>query len=86
MADDDRTKGLRLAGVGLEFAAAVAGLTLLGAWIDRHYGSTPWGVLIGAGIGVIGGTYNLIRQAIAKPEQGPAKGKRDARPPEDRGR
>ena len=69
MADDDRTKGLRLAGVGLEFAAAVAGLTLLGA-----------------GIGVIGGTYPRIRQAIAKPEQGPAKGKRDARPPEDRGR
>ena len=52
MADDDRTSGLRLAGVGLEFAAAVAGLSLLGYWIDRHFGTGPWGLLIGAGIGL----------------------------------
>lgn len=69
MADNDRTSGLRLAGVGLEFAAAVAGLTLLGYWIDRRFGSAPWGVLIGAAIGLIGGTYNLIRQATAKPSR-----------------
>jgi F0F1-type ATP synthase assembly protein I len=67
MADDDRTSGLRLAGVGMEFAAAVAGLSLAGYWIDRHYGSEPWGVLAGAALGLIGGTYNLIRQATAKP-------------------
>jgi F0F1-type ATP synthase assembly protein I len=67
MADNDRTSGLRLAGVGIEFAAAVAGLSLLGLWIDRHYGSAPWGVLIGAGVGLIGGTYNLIRAATARP-------------------
>jgi ATP synthase protein I len=69
MADNDRTSGLRLAGVGIEFAAAVAGLTLLGYWIDRRFGSAPWGVLIGAAIGLVGGTYNLIRQATAKPSR-----------------
>jgi F0F1-type ATP synthase assembly protein I len=70
MADDDRTRGLRLAGVGLEFAAAVAGLSLLGYWIDRHFGTGPWGLLIGAGIGLVGGTYNLIRDALAGPRNG----------------
>lgn len=69
MADDDRTSGLRLAGVGMEFAAAVAGLSLAGYWIDRHYGSGPWGLLAGAALGLVGGTYNLIRQATARPSK-----------------
>ncbi len=71
MADDDRTS-LRLAGVGIEFAAAVAGLSLAGYWIDRHSGSEPWGLLTGAALGLIGGTYNLIRQATVKPPPKPA--------------
>jgi len=70
MADDDPTSGLRLAGVGIEFAAAVAGLSLLGYWIDRHFGTGPWGVLIGAGIGIVGGTYNLIRDVLVGPRSG----------------
>lgn len=59
-----RRGGLALTGVGIEFAAAVAGLTLVGVWIDRHYGSGPWGVLIGAAIGIVGGTYNAVRAAL----------------------
>ena len=55
----------RHSGIGVEFAAAVAGLALLGYWIDAHYGTGPWGVLIGAALGLIGGTYNLIRQSMA---------------------
>lgn len=65
---NDRKKsdygGLELAGVGLEFAAAVAGLTLAGYWIDQKLGSEPWGVLIGAFVGIVGGTYNLLREVI----------------------
>lgn len=55
----------RCTGVGIEYAAAVAGFALVGYWIDRHYGSGPWGVLIGAALGLIGGTYNLVRQSMA---------------------
>jgi len=55
----------RHAGVGVEFAAAVAGLALLGFWIDAHYDTGPWGLLIGAVLGLVGGTYNLVRQAMA---------------------
>ena len=70
MAEDDRTSGLRLAGVGVEFAAAVAGLSLLGYWIDRHFGTGPWALLLGAGLGIVGGTYNLIRDALGGPRRG----------------
>lgn len=68
MADKDRSQGSSngpaLTSAGFEFAAAVAGLTLVGYWIDRHYDSAPWGLLIGAAVGLIGGTYNIIRAAL----------------------
>ena len=56
---------LRFSGIGFEFAAAVAGLTLVGHWIDRHLGSEPWGLLVGLALGLVGGTYNLIRDSQA---------------------
>jgi F0F1-type ATP synthase assembly protein I len=53
----------RLYSSGFEFAAAVAGFTLIGYWIDHHYGSSPKGLLIGLGLGLVGATWNLIRGA-----------------------
>jgi F0F1-type ATP synthase assembly protein I len=55
----------RLSGIGIELVAAVAGFTLVGYWWDRHFGTRPWGVLIGALLGLAGGMYNVIRQALA---------------------
>lgn len=49
----------------MEFAGAVAGFALLGYWIDRHFGSSPWGLLACVALGLIGGTYNLIRASLA---------------------
>lgn len=63
--DGDRPSWVRFSGIGIEFAAALAGFTLVGYWIDSHYDSRPWGIVIGAGLGLIGGTYNLIRQSLA---------------------
>ena len=54
---------LGLAGLGIELAAAVIGLTLLGLWIDRRLGTAPWGVVLCASIGFVGGMYNFIRSA-----------------------
>lgn len=56
---------MRMAGMGLELAAAVTGFALLGIWIDRKYDSEPWGLLISTAIGVIGGLYNFVRAALA---------------------
>lgn len=50
--------------MGFELAAAVAGFTLAGYWWDRHFGTAPWGVLIGVVLGLVGGMYNLIRQSL----------------------
>lgn len=57
------------AGMGTELAGAIVGLTLFGLWIDHRYGTGQKATLIGAAIGVIGGTYNFIRQAIALSKQ-----------------
>lgn len=61
----NRRPWMQLGGVGLELAAAVGGLSLVGYWIDRHYGSSPWGLLVGALLGCIGGFYNLVKTSLA---------------------
>ena len=50
--------------MGLELAASIIGLTLAGVWADHHFRSGPVGVLVGAGLGVVGGMYNFIREAL----------------------
>ena len=55
---------MRLAGAGVELAATLAVACLLGYWIDRKFGTEPWGLLILAGLGIVGGLYNLVRQAV----------------------
>lgn len=64
MAGGKRPEGLEYLGVGFEFAAAVGGLALLGYWVDRHFATEPWGVVVGALVGLIGGTYNLIKETM----------------------
>lgn len=54
----------RLAAAGTELAGAVAGGSLLGYWIDRQLETSPWGLLIGASVGIVGGLYNLVRKAV----------------------
>jgi F0F1-type ATP synthase assembly protein I len=52
---------LSLAMLGFEWAAGVFGLTFVGLWVDRHYETGPWGVLVGLGLGFVGGTYNFVK-------------------------
>ena len=56
---------LRSAGVGFELAASVIGFTLVGYWLDRHFGWRPWGVLGGALLGIVGGLYNLVKTGLS---------------------
>ena len=63
--DRDRRSWIRYSTLGIEFVAAVAGFALVGFWIDRHYETKPWGLLIGAVLGIVGGMYNFIRTALA---------------------
>lgn len=61
--------GMRFAGLGIEIAAAVGLLSLLGWWIDGRLGSAPWGLVIGAMVGLIGGMANLLRSALSSVER-----------------
>jgi len=63
----------RVTTVGFEYVAAVAGFGLLGWWIDSRWGTKPWGVLIGAALGLTGATYNLVRQGMAAMKTPPPK-------------
>lgn len=56
---------VRYSGVGLELAGATAGLALVGYWIDSKFGTSPWGILGGVVIGIVGGLYNLVRESLA---------------------
>jgi F0F1-type ATP synthase assembly protein I len=87
----------RLASAGTELAGAVLGGCLLGYWIDLQFGTGPWGLIVGAGIGIVGGLYNMIRKAVheslgvgqgtSKRTDGiePASREDKSRPPEDSG-
>lgn len=52
---------LTMVGVGMEFAGVVLVLTLGGWWLDSKWGSSPLCTLIGLGVGLVGGVYNLWR-------------------------
>jgi len=54
---------MKYSGVGFGFVGAVAGFGYVGHLIDNHFNSSPWGVLIGVALGMIGATYNLIRDS-----------------------
>ena len=56
---------IRYAGMGVDFAAAVACFTVIGYFIDRHWQMYPKATLTGAVLGLIGGMYNLVKSALA---------------------
>ncbi|MBI3541339.1 MAG: AtpZ/AtpI family protein [Deltaproteobacteria bacterium] len=47
--------------VGFQLATTVVGGLLLGGWLDKKWGTTPWLSVVGLVIGSVGGFYNLIR-------------------------
>jgi len=63
--DERRYPGwVRYSGVGLELAGAVAGLALVGYWVDGKFGTSPWGILGGVLIGIVGGLYNMVKESL----------------------
>ena len=54
----------KLAGLGAELAGSIIGFTLLGIWIDHHFETSPWGLVVCITLGSIGGFYNLIRSSL----------------------
>jgi len=45
----------------MELAGVILVLAWLGYWFDQWANCSPWGMLAGAMLGLIGGLYNLFR-------------------------
>lgn len=61
LAETYRTLGPYM-GLGTELAASVVGMLLIGYFLDKHFNTSPWLLLTGAAIGMIGGFYNFFRE------------------------
>jgi len=55
---------MRLLGAGMELGGVVVVMAGIGYGIDRWLDSGPWGVAVMSLVGVTGGLYNLIKQAL----------------------
>jgi F0F1-type ATP synthase assembly protein I len=63
-ADQDAVRQMwRMAGLGVELAAAVGGMALIGWLIDRWRGSLPLWTLVFLAMGFVGGLWNLFKTA-----------------------
>ena len=51
--------------LGIEFAAGIVVFFLLGSWADATWGTDPWLRVAGAFVGIVLGTYLLIKKALA---------------------
>jgi F0F1-type ATP synthase assembly protein I len=60
----------RYASIGFELAASIIGPTLVGVWIDYEFETSPIWTLVGAAIGIVGGFYNFIREAMQLSDAG----------------
>jgi F0F1-type ATP synthase assembly protein I len=47
---------------GTSLAITILLCTLAGVWIDRHWGISPWGTIVGSFTGIGAGLYNFIRE------------------------
>lgn len=58
-----RPSWMRFSGIGINFVAGTGVFAFLGYWIvDSRWGTWPWGLLGGLALGLVGSTYNLIRE------------------------
>jgi len=47
---------------GTSLALTILLFTFGGIWVDRRFGTKPWGTLVGAFAGIGAGLYNFIRE------------------------
>ena len=50
--------------IGYFFIAAIALLAWIGYQVDAHWNTKPWGIAVGAILGVVVGFYNFFRTVL----------------------
>ena len=56
---------LRFAGVGIQYAATILVMTLLGIWLDDKAGTAPLLLLVFLLLAFVGATWSLIQQVLS---------------------
>ena len=64
MPTSNEPSGGRFLGLGLQLAVGVGLGLAVGSWLDRRYGWSPRGALIGCFLGLAGGLYLLVKEAL----------------------
>jgi ATP synthase protein I len=52
------------ASVGLQVAIGVGLGCAVGWWLDKRFGWSPWGIVVGAMLGLAAGMYLMIKEAL----------------------
>jgi ATP synthase protein I len=77
------TSGLRetapYLGLGIQLAAVVLVSYFVGSWADGKFNTTPWLMLTGVTIGVVGGFWQFLRTVMDLTKKDSTK-KRDGSP------
>jgi len=72
------------AGAGIQFALTTALFAFMGVYVDRHWGTPPWGIVGFTLLGLVGGMYLLIKDALkdnaAPGKKGGKTSRKDDRP------
>jgi F0F1-type ATP synthase assembly protein I len=63
-------KYAELMGLGIEMAASMVLPVVIGIYIDHRFESTPWGVLIGAFLGMVAMALKLYKVAVLSNTRG----------------
>lgn len=54
----------KFAGIGLQMAVGVGLGIFIGGWLDQKYDWEPWGTTVGCLLGLAGGMYLMIKEAL----------------------
>ncbi len=77
--EEQRRLGQAAWGAGLQFVGGVLLFSYLGQWVDRRFGTAPWGLLIGVFAGAGGAFVSMYRRLMAA-QSPPASRPKDPRP------
>lgn len=59
--------GYDLLAIGMTFALTLTGFALLGLWLDRKLGSTPWLTVVGTFVGMGLGGFWVFQRLMRRP-------------------
>jgi F0F1-type ATP synthase assembly protein I len=73
------SSGAEFAGLGLQFAGSLCLFGLLGWWLDRKLGTTPWLLILLIFVGAGAAFYSMYRRVFGESRSGRAGGARRER-------